>query len=102
LIERNIIFAGEGDAPMSNGVALEVGVFLSCLVCLGSAATATAAASAATLRTSHFFPKYIPFRFTCAGRDRVQLLLLILEGLGVRVGGQVASTPFPSVSTHCL
>jgi hypothetical protein len=34
LIERNIIFAGWGDAPMSNVVSLEVGVFLSCLVCL--------------------------------------------------------------------
>lgn len=87
---------------MSNGVALEVGVFLSCLVCLGSAATATAAASATTLRTSHFFPKYIPFRFTCAGRDRVQLLLLVLEVLGIGCRGQVASTSFPTVSTHCI
>jgi len=101
LIERNIIFAGEGDAPMSNGVALEVGVFLSCLVCLGSAATATAAATTTTLPTLHF-PKHVPNRRTLSSRDRVQLLLLILEVLCIGCRGQVASTPFPSVSTHCF
>ena len=86
---------------MSNGVALEVGVFLSCLVCLGSAATATAAASATTLPTLHF-SESIPNRRTLASRDRVQLLLLVLEVLGIGCRGQVASTSFPTVSTHCL
>lgn len=86
---------------MSNVVSLEVGVFLSCLVCLGSAATAAAAASATTLPTLHF-PKYIPNRRTLSSGDGLQLLLGILQGLGIGCRGQVASTPFPSVSTHCF
>jgi hypothetical protein len=85
---------------MSNVVSLEVGVFLSCLVCLGSAARA-AAASATTLPTLHF-PKCIPNRRTLSNGDGLQILLGILQGLGIGCRGQVASTLFPSVSTHCF
>ena len=86
---------------MSNVVSLEVGVFLSCLVCLGSAATAAPAASTATLATLHL-AKNIPNRRTQSSGDDLQLPLRILQVLGFCSRGQVATPFFPSVSTHYL